>query len=483
MRIIIVGGNHAGIAAALRIREEYPDDEVIVFEKKDEITFVSQTIPLFLMGHQDIHSQANYATPHEIIAQGVDLRIQKEVTNIDAKKKTLNFRNVLSQHEHEITYDRLIMAAGSYPNLPPTGGKLNETLFLLKERKDAEAIEKFISEAHHAVVIGAGLVGVEIARILAQRKMKVTLIQSNARILDKYLDENAAIEVEKQLEEEGIQLLLGTRVTSYHTIDKKIWSRPKIEVETSSDLTIRADGVFVSVGFRPNSFLLAGQVETGDRGAIVVDKYMYTTDDSILAIGDCSTTYMDLTKENIYNPHASDAFRQGLIAAVNIHEKKQEVAMTTGTYKFNMDGFTIANTGITLNQAIKFGYDAEEVHYQNRYLERGGQLVHESIVKYSPIEKGRKNHYSSIYLVYEKKTKKILGLQVLGTVDISQYVNIISLAIQKNVTVPEIEFTDFFYEHGYKNPLGFTKILASLVREKERESGRDGKEERSNEIK
>ena len=83
-------------------------------------------------------------------------------------------------------------------------------------------------------------------------------------------------------------------------------------------------------------------------------------------------------------------FRQGLIAAVNIHEKKQEVAMTTGTYKFNMDGFTIANTGITLNQARKFGYDAEEVHYQNRYLERGGQFVHESIVKYSPIEKGRK---------------------------------------------------------------------------------------------
>ncbi|MGM9904037.1 hypothetical protein A5844_000640 [Enterococcus sp. 10A9_DIV0425] len=482
MRIIIIGGNHAGIAAALRIREEYPEDEVIVFEKKDEITFVSQTIPLFLMGHQDIHSQANYATPPEIIAQGVDLRIQTEVISINAQKKSLIFQDILKRREEEITYDRLIMATGSYPNLPPTGGKLNETLFLLKERKDAEAIEKFISEANNAIVIGGGLVGVEIARILAQRQLKVTLIESNPRILANYLDYQAALEVEQQLEEEGIQLLLDTRVESYHTIEKKVWSRPNIEAVTSSKMKVRADGVFVSIGFRPNSFLLAGQVKTGDRGAILVDKYMYTTNDSILAVGDCSTTYMDLTRENIYNPHASDAFRQGLIAAINVHEKKQEIATTTGTYKFNMDGFTIAKTGITLKQAKMFGYDAEEVHYQNRYLEREGRFVHESIKKYSPTEWQNNKYYSSIYLIYEKNTLKILGLQVLGTVDISQYVNTVSLAIQMSVTVPEFEFTDFFFEHGYKNPLGFNKILASLVRNKERERGYYDKKETSNEV-
>ncbi|MFD1902757.1 FAD-dependent oxidoreductase [Enterococcus termitis] len=402
------------------------------------------------MGYQNIHSQANYATPEEIINQGINLKIQTEVISIDAKKKMVFYRGENDKIPRYLYYDRLIMATGSYPNLPPTGGKLNETLFLLKERKDAESIENFISEAHQAVVVGAGLVGVEIARILAQRDINVTLIQSNHRILDKYLDEGSALEVEKQLEKEGVTLLLGTRVDSYHTIDKKIWSRPRIDVFTSNGKIISADGVFMSVGFRPNSFLLAGQVETGDRGAIIVDKYMYTSDPSILAIGDCSTTYMDLTKENIYNPHASDAFRQGLIAAINCHEKKKEIMFTTGTYKFNMDGFTIANTGITLNQAKKFGYDAEEVHYQNRYLARKGNSGYESTGTYYHKAENISKDYSSIYLIYEKKTLKILGLQVLGTVDISQYVNIISLAIQKGVTVPEVEFTDFFLNMDIK---------------------------------
>ncbi|MDR2465038.1 MAG: FAD-dependent oxidoreductase [Streptococcaceae bacterium] len=446
MRAIVIGGNHAGIACANRIREEYPEVEVVIFEKKDEVGFVSQTIPLFLMGAQDIHSQANYAKPDDIRQNGIDLRINTEVIEISAKEKRISYREVGKKLREDMFYDKLVMATGSYPDLPPTGGELGKTLFLLKERKDAEDLNDFVNSADTVGVIGGGLVGVEISRIFAKRGLKVTVIQSNPRLLDKYLDDITAMEVEEQMQGEGIKLLLGTRALDYETIKEKLWRKSKVKIMTTSGETVEVDGVCVSIGFKPNSFLLSGQVKTGDRGAILVDEYMQSSDPDILAVGDCATSRLDLIGKDIYNPHASDAFRQGLIAAINLFERKKEIGMTTGTYKFNMQGFTIASTGITYASAIENGFDADYVHYRNSYIES--------------------EDFSTIHLVYERKTHKILGFQVIGTADISSYVQIVSYAIQKGANIEDLEFTDFFFEHGYKNPLGFTKILASLVREK-----------------
>lgn len=268
----------------------------------------------------------------------------------------------------DIFYDRLILATGSYPLLPPTGGKRNETLFLLKDRTDAEAIAAFLTEAKSAVVIGGGLVGVEISRILTQRGIAVTLVEANPHLLTRYLDDKASLEVEAQLKREGIDVLTGMRASSYHTAARRIIHKKSVTVTMTNGKKVQTDGVFISIGFRPSSHLLAGQVTLGDRGAIVVDPYMYTSDPDILAVWDCATTHLDLLGEDVYNPHASDALRQGLIAGINVHSRRQPISFTTGTYKFNMDGYTTASTGITLSQAVEKGYDAAEVSYHNSYL-------------------------------------------------------------------------------------------------------------------
>ncbi|MDR2834327.1 MAG: FAD-dependent oxidoreductase [Streptococcaceae bacterium] len=459
MKIVIVGGNHAGIAAARRIREDYPEDEVYIFEKSHEVGFVSQTIPLFLMGQQKLDTQGNYTNPDEIRKLGINLYIETEVTSVDVKEKLVKYKNEEKKEYGEIVYDKLIMASGSYPSLPPTGGKVGESLFLIKDKHDALVLDHFVQHAKHVAVIGAGLVGVEVSRILAKRGLQVTLIHARKRILNDYLDDVMSIETEKQLEKEGIRVLLNMRARNYETVEKKLIRRPRVKISLGIDDDITVDGVIVSTGFRPNSYLLAGQVETGDKGAILVDKYMHSSNPDILAVGDCATTYMDLIDRNVYNPHASDAFRQGAVAGINIHEKKQPIGLTTGTYRFNMEDFFIAKTGLTLFEAMEQGWDADFVNYRNEVI--------------------NSDDFASGCLVYERKTHKVLGIQVLGTRDISYYVNTFSYAIQTDAVIEDLEFSDFYFEHGYKDPMSFASKVLHLIREKEKEALANQEEDNS----
>ncbi|MDR0847046.1 MAG: FAD-dependent oxidoreductase [Lactobacillales bacterium] len=446
MKVAIVGGSHAAIACAWRLREEDPSVEVEMFERKDQVSFVSQTIPLFLMGRADICHQANYTNPAELTMEGINVHINTEVSKIDISGKTLTAKTKDDKFSKEYTFDKLVMATGSYPNLPPTGGELNKTLFLLKNFEDAFSTEEFLKNAKHVIVVGGGLVGVEMARIIRNRKIEVTIIQSNEYVLDRYLDPEVAEHIEKQLELEGIKVLLHTRATHYETHKSGFMKKPSITVTTDKGDTLTGDGVIMSVGLHPDSYLVSGQLTLGDRGAILVDEYMHASKEDVFAIGDCSTTYLNLLDENIYNPHASDAIRQGEIAALNILGFDRKIAPTQGTYKFNMERYFIATTGITKKDAVANGYNVDSVMCTNTYL--------------------NSDLYSAMNLVYEHGSHKILGFQVLGSVDISPYVNIVSLAIDQGMSIEDIEFTDFYFEHGYKNPLGFARILAKMVRQK-----------------
>jgi NADPH-dependent 2,4-dienoyl-CoA reductase/sulfur reductase-like enzyme len=452
MKVVIIGASHGGIAAARRIREEYPEVDVHIYEKRDDVAFVSQTIPLFLMGKQNLLKAANYTTHDELSSEGITVHNQMEVVEVNVKNHEIKVIPVGSDCDIElVSYDKLILATGSYPNLPPTGGELNKTLFVIKTMEDALAIDSFLKTAHEIVVIGGGIIGVELSRIFNAYDVQVTLIQSKATILDKYVDDEVAKEVQQEMDFEGISVYTDTHATSYKTIHGGVFKRPKVKVYTDTGMEFTVDGVIVSAGFRPNTYLLSSQVSLGDHGAVLVDEYMQTSDPDVLAVGDCSTSFINLSNENLYNPHASDAIREGIVAGLNIFKPREKIGMTNGTYKLNMDGFSLAVTGLTKRKALAHGYNAVSVHHRNIYITS-------------------ERNMGAIHLVYEKETHQILGLQVLGTVDISSYVNAYSIAITQRMTVEQMEFIDFFFEHGYKDPIGFPSLMAKLVRQKERSS-------------
>ncbi|MDR0922498.1 MAG: FAD-dependent oxidoreductase [Lactobacillales bacterium] len=447
MRVLIVGASHAGIAAARRAREEYPDAQITMFERKKDISFVSQTIPLFLMGQEDILKQGNYTTVAELAQEGIEVLTETEVRAIDVKAKTLSYKQDRSKMLEILSYDKLIMASGSYPILPPTSGVFNKTFFLLKNFEDAMSINRFMGLANKVVVIGGGVIGTEISRIFALRGLSVTMVHSHDFLMNRYLDPLMSEQVELALKQEGVIILKNTRAIDYKTTKPSIFRKPKMSVFTSDGAEVETDGVVVSVGFRPNTYLLIGQVEFGDKGAILVDEYMRTTTPDVFAVGDCATTYLNLSKENVYIPHASDAIRQGNVAGVNLVTCQEKIPPSLGTYNLNMESFTIATTGLTKTSALAHHYDVDAAYYENRSI--------------------NSDKYAKMYLVYEVGTKRILGFQVVSNLAIGEYANIFALAIQDEKTIDEIELTDFYFEHGYKNPSGFTKILAKIVRSQE----------------
>jgi pyruvate/2-oxoglutarate dehydrogenase complex dihydrolipoamide dehydrogenase (E3) component len=173
---------------------------------------------------------------------------------------------------------------------------------------------------------------------------------------------------------------------------------------------------------------------------------MHTSSPDVFAVGDCATSYFDLLNVNRYNPHASESIRQGMVAAINLFKPKQKLTFSLGTYNLNMQEYTIAVTGVTKIQALAKGYDVDAVFFENMYLNA--------------------KEFSFMQLVYEKNTHVILGFQVVGNVSVNEYANVFSLVIQQRLTIEDIEFSDFYFEHGYKDPSGFIKIMARLIRAK-----------------
>jgi NADPH-dependent 2,4-dienoyl-CoA reductase/sulfur reductase-like enzyme len=447
MKVVIIGGSHAGIACARRCREEHSDAEVVIIERKKDVSFVSQTIPLFLIGEENILEEGHYTTPEELEADGIKVLTKSEVKTIEIAQKRVIYTNVDTDKLDEMFYDKLVMATGSYPVLPLINGVFNETFFLLKNVEDAVAIKKFMEKSHDVVIVGAGIVGVELSRIFAKKGLHVTVLQARENVMNRYLDVEMAKVVEKSIRDIGVDLYLRTRVVDYHTKKANAFHKSEVIVETDVGEKIKTSGVVLSVGFRPNSYLLRGQVKLGDKGAILVDEYMRTSIPDVFAVGDCATSCF-MFDMNRYNPHASEAIRQGVIAAINLFEPKQKLPCSLGTYNLNMQGYTVAVTGITKNLALSQGYDADAIYFENPHLDA--------------------KDFSYMQLIYEKKTHVILGFQVVGNTSINEYANVFSLVIQQKLTIEDIEFSDFYFEHGYKDPSGFTKIMARLIREKER---------------
>jgi NADPH-dependent 2,4-dienoyl-CoA reductase/sulfur reductase-like enzyme len=447
MKVIIIGGSHAGIACARRAREEFPDAEIVIFEKQKELSFISQSIPLYLMGKNDVSKHGGYTSVKEIEAEGIQVRIETTVRTIDTENKTIFITSSGNHDVEEESYDKLVLATGSYPLLPMFSGEFNDRLLVVKSIEDAKYIGKLSKTARRVIVVGGGFIGVEISRIFATQGLDVTLIQAHSYLLDKYLDEPAAKCVEDILRSEGVDVQLSTFPVDIHE-EINPESGTRLNLYTDLYAKFEADVVIYSVGFRPNSFLLANQVELGDMGAIEVDDYMRTSKPDVFAIGDCATSKVNRVKGNKYLPHASEAIRQGNIAAINLKEARQKISPSQGSYSMNLDGRTVCATGLTKTKAEFEGFDFGSVHYKNTFL--------------------NSDEYTNIWMVYEKGTHRILGIQVEGNVPgISLYADLISLAIQENLTIEDIEFSDFYFKHGYKNPNGMMRTLAKLIRQED----------------
>ncbi|MNI19293.1 NADH oxidase [compost metagenome] len=432
MKVAVIGCTHAGTAAIVNTAKLYPEAEITVYERNDNISFLSCGIALYVGGMVKDPQGLFYSSPQQLAELGVNTKMRHEVVSVDTAGKTLRARNLENGEVLEDSFDKLIVTTGSWPVVPKFEGIELDNILLSKNFNHSNTIIEKSKQANHIVVVGAGYIGVELVEAFQLNGKQVTLIDAEDRILSKYLDAEYTDKIEKSLQDHGITLALGEKVVRFEgegTVSKVVTDRGEYE----------ADLVILCIGFRPNTTLLQGQVEMLDNGAIVVDEYMRTSTKDVYAAGDSCAIFYNPTGKAAYIPLATNAVRMGTLVARNLVAPTVKYMGTQGTSGIKIYEDNIAGTGLTEVAAKEAGIEAEAVmitdHYRPEFMP-----THEEVM---------------LKVVYEKETRRILGAQIMSRVDLTQSINTLSVCIQNGMKMEELAFVDFFFQPHYNKPWNF----------------------------
>lgn len=439
MKVIVVGCTHAGTSAVVNLKVLHPDAEVVVYENNDNISFLSCGIALSVGEIVKEPEKLFYNSPENLEKSGIKTRMKHDVLDIDFENKKVKVKNLDTNEEFEDSYDKLILTLGSWPIVPKLEGIDLENILLCKNYSHAKIIDERKDSANNVVIIGAGYIGVELAEAFERLNKKVTLIDAENRIMSKYLDKEFSDIAEKEFTDRGIKLVLGEKVVKFNG------NNGKVEKVITDKGEYEGDLVILCIGFRPNTKLIEGKLDTLKNGAIIIDDYMRTSREDVYAAGDCCMVRYNPAKDNRYIPLATNAIRMGMLIARNIEKPSLKYMGTQGTSGIKIYDVCIASTGLTeasVKATTNLDVDSVTIHENNR--PEFMPTFYDVMVK----------------LVFEKDSKRIVGGQIASKVDMTEFMNTLSVVIQNNMTVEELAMTDFFFQPHFNKPWGILNSVA-----------------------
>ncbi|WP_027307395.1 FAD-dependent oxidoreductase [Caloramator sp. ALD01] len=411
--ILVIGGSAGGILTATTSRRMYPDKKVVMVRKNKSV-MVPCGIP-YIFG--TLNDTAKNRIPDEMVKNaGVELIID-EVTNIDKENKVAKLNS-----GEEIKFDKLVLATGSLPIVPKfiNGYDLENVFPIIKDEEYLGDILNRLKEMKDVVVIGGGFIGVEFAEQLKVNGKNVTLVEVADKILWQAFDDEYADIAQQEMINNGINLRVGTKV-------KAILGNAKVEeVEFEGGEKIKADAVILGMGVVPNTEL-AKQLglKLNEKGAILVDEYMRTSERDIFAVGDCAEKRCFFTNKNVPILLASTAAMEAKVAATNLFGIKfvRENRGTISAFSTKVFNKTLAAAGLTERRAKEEGFDYVVGKFATMDKHPG------SLPNTSKIE---------LKLMFSKTSGVLIGAQVVGGESVGEMINILSLAIQKGLTANEL---------------------------------------------
>jgi len=448
MKVVVVGCTHAGTAAVEQILQEHPETDLTIYERDDNISFLSCGIALYLGRKVKRLEDMFYASPKDLEKLGAKVKMKHDVLKIDAKNKTLMCENLETHEIIHDTYDKLIMTTGSYVAVPPIVGISDSRILMCKSYAQAEEIYKTAKKYKHITIVGGGYIGVELAESYANTDHKVSLIQSRDQLLNNYLDVDMSDRVKKLLEDNKVDVFLNEHVNGFSRDDDD-----NVVIETNV-ADHKSHLVIVCTGFVANTELLRGQVDMDRHGALLINQYTQTSDPDIYAAGDACTVNFNPTNTSAYMPLATNAIRQGALAGINVFGDIQKYMGTQGTSAMELFGYTVASTGLTLENALAAKLDADVVEYHDNYRPA-----------YMPT-----TEMLTIRLVYDKDSHRILGAQLFSKHEVAQSANTISICIQNKNTIEDLAFVDMLFQPNYDNPFNYLNLVAQMAVAKERKA-------------
>ncbi|WP_370829882.1 FAD-dependent oxidoreductase [Clostridium sp.] len=439
MKIVVVGCTHAGTAAVVNLKELHPESEITIYEKNDNLSFLSCGIALNVGGVIKETKNLFYNSPENLAKMGVVTNMKHEVLNIDFENKTLKVKNLLTNEEFEDNYDKLVLTLGSWPIVPKFEGGDLENILLCKNHDHAIEIIEKSKTAKNVVIIGAGYIGVELVEAFEMQGKKVTLIDAEDRIMAKYLDKEFTDIAEKEFIDRGVNLVLGEKVSKFEGENGKV---TKVVTEKGS---YEGDLVVLCIGFAPNTKLVQGKLDTLPNGAIIIDEYMRTSKEDVFAAGDCCVVKYNPAHDTRYIPLATNAVRMGTLVARNIVEPTLKYMGTQGTSGIKIYEKCIASTGLTEDVAkATTKMNVASVSLTDNYRP-------EFMPTYLP---------ATVKLVFDKDTRRVIGGQIISDIDLTQFMNTLSVVIQNEMTIEELAMTDFFFQPHFNKPWSILNAVA-----------------------
>ncbi|WP_195251547.1 FAD-dependent oxidoreductase [Romboutsia sp. 1001713B170207_170306_H8] len=441
MKIVVVGCTHAGTAAVVNMKELYPDSQITIYEKNDNISFLSCGIALSVENVVTEPEKLFYNSPDNLASQGIVTNMKHEVLDIDFDNKKLSVKNLVTNEIIEDSYDKLVLTLGSWPIVPKFEGGNLENILLCKNYDHAKTIIEKSKNAKNVVVIGAGYIGVELAEAFEMRNKNVTLIDAENRIMAKYLDKEFTDIAQEEFTKRGVNLVLGQKVQKFEGTDK-------VSKVVTDKGEFEADLVVLCIGFAPNTKLVKGKLDTLSNGAIIIDEYMRTSKEDVFAAGDCCVVRYNPANENRYIPLATNAVRMGTLVAKNLVKPTLKYMGTQGTSGIKIYDLCIASTGLT-----------EEVAKSTTSLNVASVTA---VDNYRP-EFMPTFEEAKLKLVYDKDTRKVVGGQIISKIDLTQFMNTLSVVIQNEMTVEELAMTDFFFQPHFNKPWSLLNTAALMA--------------------
>jgi NADPH-dependent 2,4-dienoyl-CoA reductase/sulfur reductase-like enzyme/peroxiredoxin family protein/rhodanese-related sulfurtransferase/TusA-related sulfurtransferase len=449
MRYIIVGGVAGGMSAAARLRRIAEDAEIIVFERGGYISYANCGLPYYIGDVIRERSNLLVQTVEGFRKRfNVDVRVKSEVVGIDRKNKEVIVRDLSTGKEYRERYDKLILSPGATPVKPPIPGIDLENIFTLRDVADTDRIRNFVDtkKPRRALIVGAGFIGLEMAENLHNRGILVTIVEALEQMMG-VLDYDMATLIHQHLKTKNVEFYLKDGVSSFESAGDG-----KIAVNLNSGRKIVVDMVILSIGVRPES-KLAKEVglELGERGHIVVNEYLQTSDPDIYAIGDVIEVYNPIIGKKVPLPLAWPANSQGRIVADNVvFGNVRKYKGTIGVAIAKVFDITVAVAGATEKMLKREGIPFKSI------------IIHPS-------------HHAGYYpgalpmtlkLTFSPTDGKILGAQIIGYDGVDKRIDVLATAMNAGMTVYDLTELDHAYAPPYssaKDPVNMAGYVAENV--------------------
>lgn len=425
-KLVIIGGDAAGMSAASKVRREDKEIEIIVFEKSEYTSYSACGIPYFISGKIGSSQELIIRTPEQFKKKyDIDARTLHEVLEVDTTKNRILVKNSAEKTQFWESYDKLLIATGGKAYCPDVENRDANGIFGVSTLRSGIKIDNYIKEfkPKNAVIVGGGYIGLEMAEALLIRGLKVSLINRSEEIMNT-LDPDMGTLIHKAMVNLGVTIHTNEELKHFET------EKDRISAVVTNKRTLKTDLVILGMGTSPNTaFLKNSKIALSEKGAIKVSRTQRTNIRNVWSAGDCAETFHLVSQKPFYVSLGTVANKTGVIAGKNILGGKAVFPGIVGTAVCKICSYEVARTGLLEKEIKSLGieYVTATIHSKTR-------------AHYYPDAKD-----ITVKLIAHKKTGKLLGGQIVGEEGAAKRIDVLATALTNKLTLRNIIDLDLSY--------------------------------------